>query len=336
MKVGCHVSIEGGVSNAIRNAKTLGCTAFAMWLKSSRSWNSKPYTPEEIEKFRAECKAQEYNPMTDIVPHGLYFINLGNPEKDKREKSYAAFLDELTRCEQLGIGLYNLHPGSSLGKSKADSIAWIADAINKAHAKTSFVKVVLENMAGDPDRVVGSQLTDLSSIIEQVENKDRIGVCIDTCHTFAAGYDVASEPGFSNFWAEFDKVIGRKYLSAIHVNDSCWPYDSHRDQHAKVGTGFLGPEAFQLLMNSEELADIPKVLETEDFENEVPQLKWFIGKTSEEVSKDCATLVEDGAKMRRENQKKTDEKRAKEKTPKKRAATGNLMDHFIVKKKKDS
>lgn len=335
MKVGCHVSIEGGVSRAVREAKSLGNTAFAMWLKSSRNWTSKPYPPEEIEKFKQACVAHEYNPLTDIVPHGSFLINLGNPDKEKREKSYGAFLDELQRCEQLGIGLYNLHPGSSLGTDKGESIKRIASSINTAHGKTSSVKVVLENMAGDPSRIVGSELTDLKKIIDMVENKDRVGVCIDTCHTFAAGWDISREPGFSKFWEEFDEVIGMKYLSAIHVNDSCWPLASHRDQHARVGTGFLGPEFFRLLMNRKELADIPKILETEDFSEEVPQLKWFMGKSAEEVENDCTDLIEKGKSMRATNQKKTDEKRAKEATkkPKKRAGTTSLSD-FIVKTKR--
>lgn len=312
MKVGCHVSIEGGVSRAIGEAANLGLTAIALFLKSSRQWAAKPYPEEEIARFKAACKEHHYDPLVDILPHASYVINLGSPDDQKRQQSFTGFLDELKRCEQLGIGMLNLHPGSSLGTSKAEAIRRVARHINEAHGQTSFVKVVLENMAGDPSRIVGSELTDIAKIISMVENKSRVGVCIDTCHTYAAGWDISSERGFSSFWKEFDEVIGMDYLSAIHVNDSCWPHASHRDQHARVGTGFLGPQVFRLLMNKEELADTVKILETSEFSEEVPQLLWFKGKSAEEVDAECKDLIEKGASMRAANQRKTDEKKAKE------------------------
>lgn len=312
MKVGCHVSIEGGVSRAISEAANLGLTAVAMFLKSSKKWVSKPYSEEEVTKFKSACEAHNYDPLVDILPHASYMINLGSPNDQKCKQSFAGFLDELKRCEQLGIGMLNLHPGSSLGTSKAEAIRRVAHYINEAHGQTNFVKVVLENMAGDPSRIVGSELTDIANIISMVDNKQRVGVCIDTCHTYAAGWNIASEAGFASFWKEFDKVIGMKYLSAIHVNDSCWPHASHRDQHARVGTGFLGPQVFRLLMNKKELENTVKILETSDFRDEVPQLRWFAGKSAEQVDAECKHLMEKGASMRATNQRKVDEKRAKE------------------------
>lgn len=309
MKFGCHVSIEGGVSNAVRDAARRGVSAFAMWTRNARGWTAKPLDPAEVARFRAACTEHGFDSRTDIVPHASYLINLASPSEETRAKSFAALLDELGRCEALGIGLYNMHPGSTLGEAKRGGIERLADAINRAHAQTSGVRILLENMAGNPDRVVGTAFEDLRDVIALVEDKSRVGVCVDTCHAFAAGHDLRTQAAFDAFWAHFDKVIGREYLGAMHINDSCWPRDSHRDQHAGIGMGFLGLEAFRVLMNNQELADVPKILETGDYDTDIATLEFIIGKPEPDTLELGRDLAGQGAGMRAENQAKTDRKR---------------------------
>lgn len=285
--VGAHVSAAGGVQEAVPRIAELGGTAFALFLKNERRWVSKPMTPESISQFKASCEAHKYNPRTDVLPHGSYLINLANPDAEKREKAEIALLDDLQRCELLNIGLYNLHPGSAVGTDKSTAMARIAESINKLHEKTSFVKVVLENMTGNVDRVVGTRLEDLAEVIELVNDKSRIGVCIDTCHSLTAGYDLRTKDTFDAFWTRFDKIIGYEYLAGIHLNDSKFPYDSRRDVHQNLGLGFVGLETFRLVMNKPELDSIPKVLETPMDEpevraEEIELLKWLIGRKADD------------------------------------------------------
>lgn len=338
MKFGCHVSIEGGVSNAVLDAARRGVSAFAMWTRNGRGWASKPLDPAEIEKFKDACEAHGFNSRKDIVPHASYLINLANPSEEMHAKSFNAFVDELGRCEALNIGLYNMHPGSTLGTPKIDGIKRLAKAINEAHQKTKFVRVLLENMAGNPDRVVGTELTDLKKVIDLVEDKSRVGVCIDTCHVFAAGHDLRTKEAYDKFWDYFDKTIGFEYLGAMHINDSCWPYLSHRDQHAGIGEGFLGLESFRLLMNNEKVADVPKVLETGNYDADIANLEFIIGKSAEETKQLGEELAEAGAKMRKQNQEKTDAKMSKatktSKTRKRKVDDGDLESFFSKSKKK--
>ena len=196
-----------------------------------------------------------------ILPHGSYLVNLAQEERDKAKQAYDAFVDDLRRCESLGIKLYNFHPGNTGPKPRSEAIARIAAALNRAHKETKTVKPVLENMAGTGN-VVGSTFEDLKEIIEQVEDKTRIGVCIDTCHAFAAGYDLRTPEAFKNTMDKFDKIVGMKYLSALHINDSKAPFNSHRDLHQNIGLGFLGLRAFHNVMNEPRFEDLPLVLET--------------------------------------------------------------------------
>ncbi|SCU89919.1 LANO_0D06898g1_1 [Lachancea nothofagi CBS 11611] len=317
-KFGAHISTAGGISKSVTNAFNIGCNAFAMFLKSPRKWVSPSYSQEEIDLFKKNCKELGYNPLTDILPHGQYFINLANPEPEKAEKSYDSFLDDLRRCEQLGIGLYNFHPGSSLKADHDTQLKQLASYINKAHTETGFVKIVLENMAGT-GTLVGSDLSDLGKVIEMVEDKSRVGVCIDTCHTFAAGYDIGTREAFDEFWKNFDDIIGFKYLSAVHLNDSKAPLAANRDLHEKLGEGFLGLEVFKLVANAEFLRGIPIILETpqpedEGYGNEIKLLEWLENYSEEKDMQEFDTKSEslhtNGTKSRNEQLAKFDKKTA--------------------------
>ncbi|KAL6301648.1 xylose isomerase-like protein [Sparassis latifolia] len=194
-KIGPHVSSAGGVENSIVNAATIGANAFALFLKSQRKWESSPFSAQSVLSFKERMKAFGYSP-DHILPHGSYLVNLGNPDEDKREKSYRCFLDDLKRCEELGLHLYNFHPGSTVGQaSTEDSLSLVAACVNRAHKETANVVIVLENMAGSGN-VLGSSFAELGSVIRQVEDKSRVGVCLDTCHMFAAGYDIRTKEGW--------------------------------------------------------------------------------------------------------------------------------------------
>ncbi|KXX73968.1 DNA-(apurinic or apyrimidinic site) lyase 1 [Madurella mycetomatis] len=260
MCIGAHVSAAGGVQNAIQNASNIGANAFALFLKSQRKWTSPPLADEARTQFHAMRKQHNYNAKL-ILPHGSYLVNLAQTDAAKATQAYENFVDDLRRCEALGISLYNFHPGSTGGASMESACARIASQLNKAHKATGSVVTVLENMCGSGN-VVGARFEELRDIIALVEDKTRVGVCIDTCHAFAAGYDLRSPEAFEATMAEFDKVVGMKYLRAFHLNDSKAPFGSHRDLHANIGTGFLGLRAFHNIMNHEPLQGLPMVLET--------------------------------------------------------------------------
>ncbi|ETS87736.1 hypothetical protein PFICI_01564 [Pestalotiopsis fici W106-1] len=278
MYVGAHVSAAGGVQNAVSNATHIGANAFALFLKSQRKWDNPPMAPEAISGFHHACKHGSSNRIKEekseegsgeaawdaakhCVPHGSYLVNLAAAERAKADQAYTAFLDDLKRCEQLGIRLYNFHPGNTNGEPRPAALARIAAQLNKAHAATKDVITLLENMAGQGN-VVGTTWEDLRDIIALVDDKSRVGVCIDTCHAFAAGYDLRTPEVFAETVAAFDAIVGRSYLRAFHVNDSKAPFDSHRDLHANIGTGFLGLRAFHSLVNTDGFAGLPMVLET--------------------------------------------------------------------------
>lgn len=260
MCIGAHVSAAGGVQNALQNAANIGANAFALFLKSQRKWTSPPLADETKTQFHAMRKELNYNAKL-ILPHGSYLVNLAQADAAKATQAYDNFVDDLQRCEALGISLYNFHPGSTGGASMESACARIASQLNKAHKATGSVVTVLENMCGSGN-VVGGRFEELRDIIALVEDKTRVGVCIDTCHAFAAGYDLRSPEAFEATMAEFDKVVGIKYLRAFHLNDSKAPFGSHRDLHANIGTGFLGLRAFHNIMNHEPLQGLPMVLET--------------------------------------------------------------------------
>ncbi|KAI8965894.1 AP endonuclease [Daldinia sp. FL1419] len=260
MYIGAHVSSAGGVQNSINNAVHIGANAFALFLKSQRKWVNPPMAPEALDGFRTLSKQHEFEVHKHCLPHGSYLVNLAQAG-NKADQAYASFLDDLKRCESLGIKLYNFHPGNTNGDARPAAIARIAAQLNKAHKATKTVITVLENMAGQGN-VVGSTFEDLRDIIELVEDKSRVGVCIDTCHAFAAGYDLRSPEAFEATITKFNDIVGPSYLKAFHINDSKAPFDSRRDLHANIGTGFLGLRAFHNVMNHAAFQDMPMVLET--------------------------------------------------------------------------
>lgn len=259
--IGAHVSASGGVSNAVANALEIGANAFALFTRNQRQWSPKPLEEEEIEKFRSAVKEAGIEPK-HILPHASYLINLGNPDHENLKKSRDAFLDEMQRCEQLGLTLLNFHPGSHLNKmSEEDCLAQIAEELNIALQKTKGVTAVLENTAGQGTNL-GYRFEHLKEIIDQVEDKSRVGICIDTAHTLAAGYDIRTEEGYREMMYQVDKIIGLEYLKGIHLNDSLKELASRVDRHASVGEGVMGMTLFEVLMLDERLADIPIILET--------------------------------------------------------------------------
>ncbi|KAL2161477.1 hypothetical protein VTH06DRAFT_8039 [Thermothelomyces fergusii] len=261
MYIGAHVSGAGGVHKAVENAVQIGANAFALFLKSQRKWASAPLADEARAQFRALVGRHGYDAGRHVLPHGSYLVNLAQADAAKAEQAYGSFVDDLRRCEALGIGLYNFHPGAAGSGTVAAACARIAEQLNRAHAATSSVVTLLENMCGSGS-VVGSRFEELRDIIALVRDKDRVGVCIDTCHAFAAGYDLRSPDALARTLAEFDAVVGLRYLRALHLNDSKAPFASHRDLHANIGTGFLGLRAFHAVVNHERLQGLPMVLET--------------------------------------------------------------------------
>jgi len=260
-KIGAHFSIAGGVENAPLNAAAISAKAMAMFAKNQRQWNAKPYSEENILLFKKNCQIHHFNPQ-DIIPHDGYLINLGHPEKEKLQKSREAFLDEVKRCEQLGLEMLNFHPGSHLRQiSEADCLKIIAESLNLTLQQTSKVAVVIENTAGQGSNL-GYRFEHLAAIIEMTEDKNRVGVCLDTCHTFTAGYDLKSRKSCQSVFDEFDKIVGFQYLKAMHLNDSKKPLGSRVDRHESIGKGEIGIEVFKYIMNDQRFEDIPMVLET--------------------------------------------------------------------------
>jgi deoxyribonuclease-4 len=274
--VGAHCSASGGVFNAVANAEAIGAKAFALFTKNQRQWVAKDLDSETIDKFKMALEKSGILPK-HVLPHDSYLINLGHPEAEKLEKSRLAFIDELERCALLGLDRLNFHPGSHLAKvKKADKenlevmkpiedvcLDVIAESINIALDKTEGVSAVLENTAGQGSNL-GWRFEHLAHIIDRVEDKSRIGVCIDTCHMFTAGYDIRTREAYDKTWNEFEKVVGFKYLMGMHINDSKPPLGSHVDRHHSLGKGEIGLDAFKFLMNDERMDDIPLVLETID------------------------------------------------------------------------
>ena len=262
-RVGAHVSAGGGVENAPLNAVAIGAKAFALFMKNQRQWKAKPYTTDNIEKFRQNCEDAGYLPE-HILPHDGYLINLGHPEKEGLEKSRDAFLDEMQRCEKLGLVMLNFHPGSHLKKISEDTcLKRIAESINITLDKTRGVTAVIENTAGQGTNM-GFRFEQLASIIDNVADKKRVGICLDTCHTFTAGYDLRTKKAFKATMEEFEKVVGFKYLSGMHLNDSKPDLGVRVDRHQSIGKGKLGVEPFRFIMNDKRFEEIPMVLETID------------------------------------------------------------------------
>ncbi len=261
--VGAHVSASGGVFNAVANAQAIGAKAFALFTKNQRQWNGKELDGETIDKFKNALQASGILPR-HILPHDSYLINLGHPEDEQREKSMEAFLDEVQRCELLGLDKLNFHPGSHLKKiSEDECLTKISEAMNITLDKTKGVSLVIENTAGQGSNL-GFKFEHLAQIIDKVEDKSRVGVCIDTCHMYSAGYDIRTREAYDKSWSEFDKIIGFKYLMGMHINDSKAKFGSHVDRHNSLGAGEIGLDAFKFIMNDERMDDIPLILETID------------------------------------------------------------------------
>ena len=262
-RIGAHVSAAGGVENAPLNAAEIGATAFAMFTKNQRQWQAKPLTQESIEAFRDNLAQVGIAPRF-VLPHDSYLINLGHPEPAALIKSRAAFLDEMQRCEQLGLELLNFHPGSHLKKvSEEESLVLVAESINRALDSTRGVTAVIENTAGQGSNL-GYRFEHLAMIIDRVEDKARVGVCLDTCHTFTAGYDLRSREACDRTFEEFAEIIGFDYLRGVHLNDSKPDLGARVDRHESLGKGKLGWEVFRYIMNDDRFDEIPMVLETID------------------------------------------------------------------------
>ena len=270
--IGAHVSASGGVEFAPINAHEIGANAFALFTKNQRQWISKPLSEESIRLFKENCDKYGFQPEY-ILPHDSYLINLGHPEEEGLNKSRAAFLDEMQRCEQLGLRLLNFHPGSSLNKiATEDCLSLIAESINITLEKTKGVTAVIENTAGQGSNL-GSEFWQLKYIIDRVDDKSRVGVCLDTCHTYTAGYDIVND--YDKVFEEFDKEVGFNYLRGMHLNDSKKALGTHVDRHDSIGKGLIGKAFFERLMQDSRFDNIPLILETPDESKWKEEITWL-------------------------------------------------------------
>ena len=273
--IGAHVSAQGGVENAPVNAHLIGATAFALFVKNQRQWKAAPLSEKSIALFKENCKKYNYLPEM-ILPHDGYLINLGQPDPEKRRQSIEAFVDELQRCAALGLDRLNFHPGSHLRLvSEEQDIALIASSVKEALLRVPGVTAVFENTAGQGSNM-GYSFEQLAAMMEQVGMPDRVGVCIDTCHAFAAGYNLADPESFAQVWQDFDRIIGFQYLKGMHINDAKAGVGSHLDRHESLGAGTLGWQVFERIAGDPRFDGIPLILETVDpdlWQDEIARLK---------------------------------------------------------------
>ena len=274
---GAHVSASGGIENAVRNAQLIGANAFALFTKNQRQWSAPALTPEQIETFRRAMSEAGFTAQ-QVLPHDSYLINLGHPDKEGLDKSRDAFFEEMERCELLGLDRLNFHPGSHLKRiSEEGSLQLIAESINMALERTKGVTAVIENTAGQGSNL-GYRFEHLAYIIERVEDKSRVGVCIDTCHAFAAGYDLRNREACERTFEELDKVVGIGYLRGMHLNDAMRPLGSRIDRHTPLGEGEIGWECFKYIASDARFDNIPLILETPNeaiWAEEVAKLRNF-------------------------------------------------------------
>lgn len=272
---GAHVSASGGVENAPRNAKNIGATAFALFTKNQRQWMAPVLSEAQCEAFKMACQECGYKP-NQILPHDSYLINLGHPEAEGLHKSRESFIEEMSRCQALGLDRLNFHPGSHLNKIPAlVSIRLIAESINLALDKTQGVCAVIENTAGQGSNL-GFSFEQIAEIINRVEDKSRVGYCIDTCHAFAAGYDLSTKLACQTTFTKIFEIVPQKMLKGMHLNDAMKPLSSHVDRHSPLGEGNIGWECFEYIAKSPLFDDIPLILETPDEERwpeEIQKLK---------------------------------------------------------------
>lgn len=260
---GAHVSAAGGVENAPINAHNIGATGFALFTKNQRQWVAKDLTEENISAFKKNMEMYGYKPE-HVLPHGSYLINLGNPDPEKREKSLKSLIGEMNRCKSLGLDRLNIHPGSHLkGFTEDECLEVIAGELNSALNATEGISIVLENTAGQGTNL-GYKFEQIGQIISLIDDKTRIGFCLDTCHAFVAGYDLRTEEAYKETMDNLESAIGFKYLMGVHVNDSKADFSSKKDRHHSIGEGFIGVDAFKFLMADDRFNNIPLVLETID------------------------------------------------------------------------
>ena len=262
-RIGAHVSAAGGIQNAPFNAVEIGARAFALFTKNQRQWQAKPLTHEQIDGFILNMQKGGFR-AADVLPHDSYLINLGHPEDEKRQKSLDAFIDELDRCRQLRLIYLNFHPGSHLRLIDEDScLDLIAESLNYALEATKGVTAVIENTAGQGSNV-GYRFEHLAHLIERVEDKSRVGICLDTCHAFTAGYDLRTPEAYQETMRSFDEIVGFEYLKAMHLNDSKPELGRRVDRHESIGKGKLGQDPFRFIMQDERMDEMPLILETID------------------------------------------------------------------------
>ena len=261
--IGAHVSASGGVFNAPANAKQIGATAFALFTKNQRQWESKPLTPEDITQFKNQMTLCGYEPF-QVLPHDSYLINLGNPDPEKRKKSLDSFIHEMQRVEALGLDRLNFHPGAHLKLVEpGESIRFVAEGLDRALSETEGVAAVIETTAGQGS-ALGRTFEEIAKIIDLVRQKDRVGVCIDTCHIFAAGYDIRNEETYGKTMEQFESIIGFGKLMGAHLNDAKSEYSSRVDRHQSLGKGNIGMDTFSFIMQDSRFDNIPLILETID------------------------------------------------------------------------
>lgn len=273
--IGAHVSTQGGVDKAPLRAREIGAEAFALFTGWSNRWKSPMPSKDTIAKFKANCEEGGYAPH-QILPHDNFLINLGSADESKLAMSRQSFIEEMQRCEALGLTMLNFHPGSHLNlMEEEECLKRIAESINIALSATSSVTAVLENTAGQGTNL-GFKLEQLGYIIAHVEDKSRVGVCIDTCHAYSAGYDLATENGYNSFWKDFDSIIGEGYLRGMHLNDDLRKLGSRIDRHASIGAGTLGRDFFSRLIGDNRSDDIPLILETPNPELWPEEIAWLM------------------------------------------------------------
>ncbi|HBY17057.1 MAG TPA: deoxyribonuclease IV [Porphyromonadaceae bacterium] len=278
--IGAHVSVKGGVSNAPLEAARIGAKAFALFTGSSNRWASKAISEEETERFKANCEAGGFSPA-HILPHDNFLINLGSPDPQKLEMSRKSFIDEMRRCSQLGLTMLNFHPGSHLKEIPVDDcLDLIAESINISLDQTEGVTAVIESTAGQGSNL-GYEFGQIAHIIDKVEDKTRVGVCVDTCHTYSAGYDLRSEEGYAKTWNDFDRIIGAEYLRALHLNDDKRELGSRIDRHEEIGKGTLGEEFFIRLVNDPRFDNMPLILETPNDAIWHEEIAWLYSQIKE-------------------------------------------------------
>jgi len=261
--IGAHVSASGGVENAPVNAHEIGAKAFALFTRNQRQWKSSPLTDESISLFKQRCKEYDFS-SEYILPHDSYLINLGHPEEEGLHKSRAAFLDEMQRCEQLDLRLLNFHPGSHLNEITIEEcLIRIADSINWTLNQTKGVAAVIENTAGQGSNL-GHTFEQLAYIIDKVEDKSRVGICLDTAHLLAAGYEIRTKESYAKTFDSFHRIVGFEYLKGMHLNDSKKDVGTKVDRHESLGMGVIGNEFFSLLMHDNRFDNMPLILETPD------------------------------------------------------------------------